>query len=53
MVTCIVSLSSEASHEKPKALSLDVCPEILGTMRGVQSGMQFRSWWPDFPGNSE
>lgn len=39
MVTCIASLNSEAFHEKPKVLSLDVGPEMLGTVRGVQSGM--------------
>lgn len=53
VVTCVASRSSQALHEKNKALSLDISPDIPGTVREVQSRMPTRSWWPDFTNNNE
>lgn len=48
---CILWL--KALHEKDKVLSFDISPDILGTVRGVQSHVPTRSWWPDFTDSNE
>lgn len=48
---CISKFTGSA--RKSKALFLGISPDILGTVREVQSRMPTRSWWPNFTDNKE